>query len=309
MSETLTPPAVDPALAAGAAWIQGEIVPIAEARIPLTDTGFTRSDLTYDVVSVWNGAFFRLDRHLDRFARNCRKLRLDLGMSEDELGATLHDLVARTGLRESYVSMTCTRGVPPPGSRDPRTFQNRLYLYAIPFVWLLKWEERDTGMPAIIARSVERISPNAVDPTVKNFHWGDLTASLFEAYDRGARFSVLLGADGTITEGPGYNVFAYVDGELLTPDAGALEGITRLTVMELAREAGLTVRETKIDEPTFRRATELFATTTAGGVMAITSLDGQPLGDGTAGPLTRQLRDRFWAAHSEPRYAQPIAYG
>lgn len=302
-------PPVDPALAAGAAWIEGEIVPIAEARIPLTDTGFTRSDLTYDVVSVWKGSFFRLDQHLARFERGNRKLRLNMGgLTQDELRAILHDLVARTGLRDSYVSMTCTRGVPPAGSRDPREFRNRLYLYAIPFVWLLTWEDRDTGMPAILAKSVERISPRAVDPTVKNFHWGDLTASLFEAYDAGARFSVLLGADGYVTEGPGYNVFAWVDGELLTPDAGALEGITRLTTMEIARAQGIPVREARIDEATFRRADELFACTTAGGIMAITSLDGKPLGDGTAGPLTRRLRDLFWEAHGDPRYSEPIAY-
>lgn len=104
-------------------------------------------------------------------------------------------------------------------------------------------------------------------------------------------------------------MFALVDGELLTPDAGALEGITRLTVMELAREQGIPVRETKIDEATFRRGSELFSSTTAGGVMAITSLDGRPIGDGTAGPVTRRLRDLYWEAHSDPRYITPIDYG
>ena len=296
-------------LAAGAALIDGEVVPIDEARIPITDTGFARSDLTYDVVGVWGGAFFRLDKHLDRFERGCKRLRLDPGLGRDQIAAALTDLVRRTGLRESYVDIICTRGVPAPGSRDPRTFRNRFYAYAIPYVWLLQWDERDQGMDAVIPQSVQRIPASSVDPTVKNFHWGDLTRGLYEAYDRGGRFPVLLDGDGNITEGAGYNVFALVDGELLTPDAGALEGITRLTVIELARERGIPVRETRIAEATFRRGTELFATTTAGGVMAITSLDGQPIGDGTAGPVTRRLRDLYWEAHSDPRYITPIDYG
>ena len=299
----------DARLAAGAALIDGEVVPIDEARIPITDTGFARSDLTYDVVAVWGGAFFRLDAHLDRFERGCQRLRLDPGLSREQITGALSDLVRRTGLRESYVDIICTRGVPGPGSRDPRTFRNRFYAYAIPYVWLLKWDERDTGMDAVIPQSVRRIPPSSIDPTVKNFHWGDLTRGLYEAYDRGARFPVLLDADGTVTEGAGYNVFALVDGELLTPDAGALEGITRLTVMEIAREQGIPVRETAIDEATFRRGSELFSTTTAGGVMAITSLDGQPIGDGSAGPVTRRLRDLYWEEHADPRYSTPIDYG
>ena len=294
--------------AAGAALIDGEVVPIGDARIPITDLGFSRSDLTYDVVAVWGGAFFRLDDHVRRFRRGCERLQLDPGVDDDELRRVLIDLVGRTGLREAYVDAICTRGVPEPGLRDPRAVWNRLYAYAVPYVWVLPWEERDTGMDAVIPTGVGRISPRAVDPTVKNFHWGDLTQGMYEAYERGARFPILLDGAGNVTEGPGYNVFALVEGMLLTPAAGVLEGITRETVIELAGEHGIDVRERIVDEATFRRGTELFATSTAGGVMAITSLDGLPIGDGRAGPVTRTIRDQYWAAHSDPRYTTPIDY-
>src|SRR5262245_40790906 len=204
--------------AAGAALVDGEIVPIDEARIPITDMGFARADVTYDVVAVWEGAFFRLDAHLDRFTRNCERLRLDPGLGRDELARALIDLVRRTALREAYVDVICTRGVPEPGVRDPRKIRNRLYAYVIPYMWILKWDERDSSMDAVIPRTVERISPRSVDPTVKNFHWGDLTRGLYEAYERGGRFPILLDADGNVTEGPGYNVFALVEGALLTPE-------------------------------------------------------------------------------------------
>jgi branched-chain amino acid aminotransferase len=290
----------------GAAYVEGEIVPVLEARIPLLDTGFTKSDVTYDVVAVWNGKFFRLDDHLDRFERSCRELRLTLPLGRDELRELLSQLVRRAGLRESYVEVICTRGVDTAGVRDPRRFENRFYAFAVPYVWLLAREDHETGMHAVIARTVRRISSEAVDPTVKNFHWGDLTRGLYEAFDRDARYPILLDAGGNVTEGAGYNVFALVDGVLLTPDSGTLEGITRRTVLELADEQGVRAEAIPIPERIFRQATELFATSTAGGVMPITHLDGEPVGDGAVGPVTRRLRDRYWEIHDDARYATPV---
>jgi branched-chain amino acid aminotransferase len=287
-----------PAFGEGAAFIDGETVPISQARIPITDTGFTRSDLTYDVVSVWDGAFFRLEDHLSRFERNCERLRLSLPYDRDELRQLLIDLIQLSGLREAYVEVICTRGPSVGGSRDPRTFVNRFYAFAIPYVWILRPEDADVGMHAVIAQTVRRIPRNSVDPTIKNFHWGDLTRGLYEAYDRGANQALLLDESGDLTEGPGYNVFALVEGRLVTPDSGVLEGITRQTVLELARAEGIDVSESAISGSDLRSATELFATSTAGGVMPITLLDGEPVGDGAVGAVTRLLRERYWAAHT-----------
>lgn len=311
MSHGVREPATAAAAAgfeAGAAYVDGEVVPIGEAKISIVDTGFSRSDVTYDVVAVWDGAFFRLDDHLARFERSCRALRLDVGHTRDEIAAILAELVRRSGLRESYVETICTRGVSRAGNRDPRTFENRFHAYAVPYVWLLRPEDADAGMDAVIARSVRRIPTASVDPTVKNFHWGDLTRGLYEAYDRGAHYPILLDGDGNVTEGAGYNVFALVDGRLLTPSSGTLEGITRTTVVELAERAGIPVELVALPEAEFRRAGELFATSTAGGVMPITSLDGEPVGDGAVGPVTARLRDLYWEAHSDPRYRTAIDY-
>ncbi len=306
MTASLT--AGEPLLSDGAAWVDGELVPINEARIPILDTGFLRSDATYDVVAVWHGSFFRLSDHLDRFERSCRELRLRLPYTRAELSEIMFELVRRSGLRDSYVEVVATRGVTQRGIRDPRRFENRFYAYAVPYVWLLAWEERDVGMDAVIVRSVRRIPPTSLDPTVKNFHWGDLTRGLYEAYDRGARYPILLDDGGNIAEGPGYNLFAVVDNELFTPQAGALEGITRRSILELAERAGLRTSVSAVPETMFRTADELFATSTAGGVMAITSLDGEPVGDGEVGPITQLLRDLYWAAHYDPDYTTPIDY-
>ncbi|MDI6029024.1 hypothetical protein QBK99_22900 [Corticibacterium sp. UT-5YL-CI-8] len=110
----------------GAAWIDGSYVPVGEARIPILDRGFLRSDATYDVTNVWNGYVFRLEDTLDRFERNMASLLLRLPVSRDELREILFECIRLTGMREAFVQMTCTRGMTPKGSRDPRTATNRL---------------------------------------------------------------------------------------------------------------------------------------------------------------------------------------
>ncbi len=305
MASTDMETAADPApFGRGAAMIDGEIVPIDEARIPITDTGFTRSDVTYDVVGVWGGAFFRLDAHLDRFERSCAQLRLK-PPNREQIGSALNDVVRASGLREAYVELICTRGIDRHGTRDPRTFDNRFYAFAVPYVWICRDGET---MATVIARDVSRIPAGSVDPTVKNFHWGDLTRGLFEAYDRGGTHALLLDQDGHLTEGPGYNLFVVKAGAIATPDRGVLEGITRRTVIELAQAAGFETAVRAIREDELIASDELFATSTAGGVMPITSLDATPVGDGAVGPVTAALREAYWAAHADPRYATPVPY-
>ena len=178
-------------MSAGCAWIEGSYVPIAEARIPILDTGFVRSDLTYDVVGVWGGRFFRLDDHLDRLERGCERLRLRSPKSRAETEEILAGVVARSGLREAYVETIVTRGVPAPGERDPRRFDPRFYAYAIPYVWIQRPEQQELGAKVVVARDTVRVSPGAIDPTVKNFMWGDFIRGLLEAYDRDAVLPIL----------------------------------------------------------------------------------------------------------------------
>lgn len=292
----------------GCAWIEGEYVPIGEARIPILDTGFTRSDVTYDVVAVWNGKFFRLEDHLDRFEKSWRGLRMEPKLSREEMREILIECVRRSGFKDAYVEMILSRGIAPRGVRDPRRFANRFYAFAIPYVWIVKPEDQEAGIHLVIAEKTFRIPPSAVDPTLKNFHWGDLTRGLFEAYSRGAYTAVLVGTDGNISEGPGFNIFAYHDGILLTPAGGVLEGITRRTVLDLAEEQGIPARLEMFGADVLREADEVFMTSTAGGVMPVTTLDGKPVADGKPGEITSLLRKRYWEAHEESRWTTPVDY-
>lgn len=297
-----------PAHPDGAAFIDGEVVPIGEARIPIMDWGFTRSDCTYDVVHVWNGRFFRLDHHLDRFWQSAAALRLTIPHSRDEVIGILMDLMRRTGLREAYVELICTRGMPPQGSRDPRRCENRFYAFVIPFVWIATEEMRQRGIHLHISR-IPRIPPASIDPAVKNFHWGDLTRGLFEAYDLGCDMPVLVDLNGNIAEGPGFNVFAVRDGVVTTPEGTCLGGITRQTAFDLLAESNVRTVIGPVSPEELRAADEAFITSTAGGIIPVTRIDHQPLGGGEPGPVAARLRDLYWRRHDEGWQGTPIDYG
>jgi branched-chain amino acid aminotransferase len=288
-------------LAGGTAWIEGEYVPAAEARISIFDTGFGHSDLTYTVAHVWHGNVFRLGDHLDRLLDGARKLRLDVGMTREELAEIAKRCVSLSQLRESFLNLTITRGFGQrQGERDVSKLTHQLYVYAIPYVWAFPPREQIFGTTVIVPLHVRRASRATVDPTVKNYQWGDLTAASFEAQDRGAHSAILLDADNCVAEGPGFNVVVVKDGRLASPSRNALPGITRKTVFEIAETLGLEATLRDITSRELYDADELMAVTTAGGVTPIVSLDGKAIGNGDPGPLTVRIRDRFWALMDEP---------
>lgn len=281
--------------AAGCAWVDGRFVPVGQAGVPLLDRGFLRSDVTYDAMHVWEGSIFRLDDHLARFQRNIDRLRMRAPVSMDEVRDIVFRMVRMTGLRAAFVSVICTRGVPPQGVRDPRQSVPRFYAYAVPFIWMKPFDQHAEGLSLHVS-AIPRIAVASVDPTTKNFHWGDLTAGLFEAYDNGCDTNVLTDGAGNITEGPGFNVFVVRDGRLATPDSGVFDGMTRRTVLELAGELGIEADMRKVSIPELYDADEVFLTTTVGGVVPITRLGrNRVLGNGSAGPVTWQLREAYWS--------------
>jgi len=296
-----------PDFSKGAAWQRGEYVPISQASVPLADWGFLRSDACYDVATVWDGAFFRLDAHLERFERSCRSFRLDPGRSHEDIAAILAECVRLAGLRSAYVEMLCTRGQPPWGSRDPRQATNQFYAFAVPYVWIANEEQRRRGLNVVIS-AIQRIPPSSVDPTAKNYHWNDMTMGLLAALDAGGDTVLLTDGSGNVVEGPGFNVFAVREGRLVTPKVGVLEGITRRTVLEIAQAQGLPVEVRALASAELRTADEAFLTSSGGGVLPITQVDGRPLAGGRIGAVTQRLAETYWAWHRDPRYSTPVSY-
>ena len=227
--------------------------------------------------------------------------------TRSDLRAILIDCVRASGLRDAYVEMICTRGLPKPGSRDPRTCTNQFFAFAIPFIWIANPEKQKEGLHLIVSRW-QRIPPESVDPTVKNYHWLDMVMGLFEAYDRGGETAVVVDAHGNLVEGPGFNIFAVKGSTLTTPEQGVLEGMTRRTAIELAPECGYEVVQRNLPADEVLAADEVFITSTAGGIIPITKIDGQAIGTGAPGQVTQELQKRYWEVHADPRYTLKIDY-
>ncbi len=296
-------------LSNGAAWMGGEILPISDAKISVTDWGLTRSDITYDVVHVWEGKFFRVDDYLDRFMVSIEKLRLDIPQSREEIKRILHAMVAASGLTSAYVSMVASRGTPSiPGTRDPRLCDNHFYAWVVPFVWVIKPEIAKRGAHVLLAGGATRIGTSSVDPTVKNYHWGDMTKGLFEALDAGYDTVVLLDDQGFVTEGPGFNVFAVVDDKVITPRSGMLEGITRKTVLEICEEIGLPHEIKDITADEFLSAEEVFTATTAGGPVSVTRVNNRILCNDAPGPIAEKITQTYWDWHNREELTEAIQY-
>ena len=291
----------------GVAFQDGQYLPISEAKISVLDWGFLHSDATYDTVHVWQGAFFRLDRHLERFWGSLEKLRMSIPYDQDQVAEILHNCVALSGHRNAYVEMLCTRGTSPDFSRDPRDAVNRFMAFAVPFGSVANKEQLERGLHIAIS-DIVRIPPSSLDPAIKNYHWLDLVRGLFDAYDRGAETALVVDTDGNIAEGPGFNVFAVKDGQLATPAKGVLPGITRQSVFELCEELGFSCGARPISQAELLAADEVFITSTAGGIMPVTRINDAPVGAGVIGPVSRQIKDLYWAKHSDPAWSSKVGY-
>jgi branched-chain amino acid aminotransferase len=289
---------------AGVAFVDGHIVPVAEARIPLLDLGFLRSDACQDTISVCNGMFFCLDQHLARFRRSCGLLKLDCPHDDRALASIMAQMVRQSGLNDAYVQMIMTRGLAASGSRDIRTCINRFSAFCIPYVHIAPNSGADPL--DVIVSSRPRINAASVPSDVKNYHWIDFELGLLEAYERGGNTVVLGDGAGGVSEGPGFNIFAVRGGVLVTPDTNVLAGITRGVVFELAKDAGLPVERRPLPHEEFASADEAFAVSTAGGVMPIRSVDGRVL-SAAPGRITKSLTDEYWRRRADGWHGTPIA--
>ncbi|TXR50562.1 branched-chain amino acid transferase [Phyllobacterium endophyticum] len=291
----------------GVAFMDGQYLPISEAKVSVLDWGFLHSDATYDTVHVWNGHFFRLNLHLDRFFRGVERLRMKLPFARSEIELILKNCVALSGHKSAYVEMICTRGTSPTFSRDPRQAENRFIAFAVPFGSVATKEQLERGLHIAISDTV-RIPPESIDPSIKNYHWLDLVKGLFDAYEYGAETALIVDINGNVAEGPGFNVFLAKNKQLKTPAHSVLPGITRQTVFDLCAEVGLSAIAADVSRDELKDADEVFITSTAGGIMPVTRIDNTSIANGQVGRVTRQLMDLYWKKHADPAWSTPVLY-
>jgi branched-chain amino acid aminotransferase len=277
------------------AFFEGKFMPLKEAKISILDPVVTKSDIVFDVVSVTNRVFFRLDDHVDRFESSCEKVRIKPPVTRDEIKRISAECVHRSGFDDACVFMCGTRGLYRGGVAlgDPRDCENGFYAYAVPYYWVVPRERTETGAHVWIVET--RRAPNvAIDQMAKNFNRMDLTKGTFEALDHGADAAVLLSTQGYLSEGAGFNIWIVRGKTLVTPGENLLEGITRRTVFDLAQEMGLEAKAANLEPKELLNAQEAFLSTTAGAIIPVTRVNDTPLGNGAPGLMTGNIRNRYW---------------
>jgi len=295
----------------GLAHIDGNFCALADARVSVFDPGFTHSDVVYDVVSAWKGQFFRLEEHIERFLTSCAGVKLRCPYDPAELRNILARLVIDGGVEEgAFVSMAVTRGRY--DSKEAARARNIFRMvpnfigYALPYMWIADPEVQQRGMHLVISK-VPRIPSACVDMRYKNYHAGDLTRGRFEAHAAGADRAVHLAVEGYLTEGAGFNLFFVRRGTVYTPARNVLEGITRKTVLELARELGIPAEEGDYPAQDLLEADEAFITSTAGGIMPVARIDDRRFASDGPGPLSLRLRNEYWRRREAGWLSTPVS--
>jgi len=270
-------------------YIDGAVHLAEDAKVSVLDRGFLYGDSVYETIGTMYGRLFAARDHLDRLERSARRIGLRVP-PRAEIEAAIAQTIASAGNPETRVRVMLTRGV---GKLDldPASCDDcRLVVIAFPLGPPTP-DMFEKGVAVAIV-SVTRNSPRAIDPAVKSGNYLNNVLALGEARrTSGAYEAILCADDGSVAEGSTSNVFAIVNGEIWTPgsDVGILDGITRAKVMDLARGAGMTVVERRIQPDELRGADEAFLTSATRGVLPIATIDGHPVGAGLPGPVTRRL--------------------
>jgi len=274
-------------------WVDGAIVEGSQARIPVTDHGFLYGDGVFEGIRVYSWRIFRLDDHLTRLANSARCLGLTIPGGVEAVRRIVIDTARAHAEEDAYLRLIVSRGEGPLGI-DPTSCANPRIVCIADQVRLYPEEKIRNGI-ALVTSSLRRPAPDVLDPRVKSLNYLNNALAKQEARRQGADEALLLNAAGQVAEASVANVFAVRDGTLLTPPAsdGALEGLTRATVLELAREQLIPAEQRTLGRFDLLAADEVFLTGSGARIVAVGSLDGHGIGKGGAGPITRRLCQVF----------------
>ncbi|MCR5857196.1 branched-chain-amino-acid transaminase [Mesorhizobium sp. J428] len=285
-------------------YIDGGFVPEAEARVSVFDHGLLYGDGVFDTVVAWKGSLFRLDDHVARLFRSMKAVGLDVEFSGDDLKALTLRAVVLNGLRDAYVKWIVTRGSNDTPLMDPAGCHPNLIIVVRPYIERFT-ANADKGI-SLKTVAIRRTPAQCLDPGVKNLNYLNLILAKMEAKAAQCDEALMLDLQGNICEAPGYNVFVVEGGRLLTPNRDILEGITRASVLDLARSRGIETSEQDIGLYRAYTAEEVFLTSTAGGLIPITRVDGRTIGAGRPGPVYAALSRAYAEILGSPEWGVPV---
>ncbi len=274
-------------------YLDGKLVEEKDAVVSVFDHGLLYGDGVFEGTRVYDGNIAFLEEHLGRLLDSAKVIALDIGMTQEELIAATVETCKANGIENGYIRHVVTRGSGTLGL-NPYLCKKASVIIIVADIQLYPQELYENGMRIITAGTIRNMS-EALNPRVKSLNYLNNVMAKIEAINAGVMECLMLNSQGYVAEASGDNVFVVKGNKLITPPTwcGALEGITREKVMELAREMGLEVSKTVMTRYEIWTADEVFLTGTAAEVIPVIELDKRPIGDGKPGPVTLKLIDAY----------------
>src|SRR5438309_2366811 len=286
-------------------YVDGKYCDEKNAKISVFDHGLLYGDGIFEGIRAYNGRVFQLKEHIDRLFYSAKAILLDIPMSHGEVMKAVVETCRQNGIRDGYIRLLVTRGIGtlglnPNRCKDPSVIiiADKIQLYAP--------ELYEKGMEIITVPTTRNLH-SALNPAIKSLNYLNNILGKIEANQAGCEEAVLLNAEGFVAECTGDNIFIVREGHLSTPplSAGALYGITRRVVMEIAQESGLRVSEPNLTRYDLFNADECFLTGTGAELVPVVKIDGRTIGSGKPGPVTQKLVAQYRAltkVSGEPIY-------
>ena len=274
-------------------YIDGKFYTEADAKVSVFDHGLLYGDGIFEGIRFYNGRVFRLEEHLDRLWDSAHSIRLEIPMSAREMTQALLETIRENGLREGYIRLLVTRGVGNLGLNPEQCKRPSIIIIAAT-VTLYPEAMYQKGL-TVVTCATRRTNPGSLNPAVKSLNYLNNVMARIEANLAGADEALMLNDAGNVAECTADNVFIIKRGHIFTPPitAGALRGITRGIVFEIAAELGLKVTETDVTRHDVFIADECLLTGTAAEIIPVIEVDGRRIGSGKPGPISARMIARF----------------
>ncbi len=274
-------------------YIDGKFCSEKDAKISVFDHGLLYGDGIFEGIRFYNGRVFRLEEHLERLWDSARSIMLEIPMSMPEMTEALLETIRKNGLRDGYIRLIVTRGVGNLGL-NPVQCKRPSVIIIVATIALYPKEVYEKGL-TVVTCATRRTNPSSLNPAVKSLNYLNNVMARIEANLAGADEGLMLNDEGNVAECTADNLFVIKHGQVFTPPiaAGALRGITRAVVFEIATELGIKVVEADITRHDIFVADECFLTGTAAELIPVVKADGRPIGNGKPGPISARMIARF----------------
>ena len=292
-------------------YVDGKLIPKEQAVISVFDHGFLYGDGVFEGIRVYDGNVFRLEEHIDRLYESANTIALEIPLTRDEMIQAILETVAANRKKDIYIRLVISRG---PGDLgiDPAKCRRPTIVIIADAISLYPQEVYDKGV-SLVTSSIRRIPMESLDPRIKSLNYLNNILAKIEAKRAGAIEAIMLNRQGLVAECTADNLFMVKKGTVKTPDLmqGALGGITRGAVLDLAGKAGIPCAETVLALHDIYNADECFLTGTGAEIVPVVSVDGRRIGDGRPGPVTKKLLADFRVLRTQDgikvKYAEPVA--